>query len=83
MDATPFYAESGGQVGDTGTLTFNDESIEVIDTKKENNLIIHFTDQLPATIDAHVVAKVNRTIRRSTEAHIVQRIYYMQLCAKY
>jgi len=56
---TPFYAESGGQVGDTGILEFGDESIPVTDTKKENNLIIHFTETLPANIAADVTAKIN------------------------
>ena len=56
---TPFYAESGGQVGDTGVLEFGDETIAVTDTKKENNLIIHFTETIPANITADVTAKIN------------------------
>ena len=56
---TPFYAESGGQIGDTGVLEFGDEVIAVTDTKKENNLIVHFTDTLPANIAADVTAKIN------------------------
>ncbi len=56
---TPFYAESGGQIGDTGILEFGDEVITVTDTKKENNLIVHFTDSLPANIAADVTAKIN------------------------
>ena len=69
LEATPFYAESGGQVGDTGTLQFAGEEIEVYDTKKENNLIIHFTDRLPFAIEGEVLAKVNLPVRKSTEAH--------------
>jgi alanyl-tRNA synthetase len=56
---TPFYAESGGQVGDTGVLIFGEEIIDVTDTKKENNLIIHFTDKLPSNLHAEVTAKVD------------------------
>ncbi|HRP55975.1 alanine--tRNA ligase [Agriterribacter sp.] len=59
LETTPFYAESGGQVGDTGTLQFGDEKIAVTDTKKENNLIIHFTGKLPSDIALPVVASVN------------------------
>lgn len=63
---TPFYAESGGQVGDTGTLVFRNESITVTDTKKENNLIVHFVDKLPANIDTPVKAEINRPNRLNT-----------------
>jgi alanyl-tRNA synthetase len=69
LAATPFYAESGGQVGDTGVLKFNGSSIDVIDTKKENNLIIHFTTELPTNIEGSVVAKVNTSSRKNISAH--------------
>lgn len=69
LEATPFYAESGGQVGDTGTLDFEGEIVAVTDTKKENNLIIHFTDSLPANIQAAVMAKVDGNRRQSTAIH--------------
>jgi alanyl-tRNA synthetase len=69
LAATPFYAESGGQVGDTGTLHFGQETIVVTNTKKENDLIIHFTDQLPSSINAPLVAKVNAERRKSISVH--------------
>ena len=69
LDNTPFYAESGGQVGDTGTLQFGEETIAVTNTKKENDLIIHFTDTLPATINTTVTAKVNAARRKSIAVH--------------
>ena len=69
LETTPFYAESGGQVGDTGVIEFNGSSVEVIDTKKENNLVIHFTAELPATIEGAVVAKVNTNNRKNISAH--------------
>ncbi|PKP17600.1 MAG: alanine--tRNA ligase [Bacteroidetes bacterium HGW-Bacteroidetes-23] len=66
LDNTPFYPEGGGQVGDKGTLISANESIEIIDTKKENNLILHFAKQLPENLNATFVAKVNTDLRTST-----------------
>jgi len=66
LDNTPFYPEGGGQVGDKGTLVSANETIEIIDTKKENNLILHFAKQLPENIKAGFVAKVNTDLRTST-----------------
>lgn len=56
---TPFYAEMGGQVGDTGVLQFGEETIQVLDTKKENDLFIHFVNKLPNDIAAPVTAKID------------------------
>ncbi|AOZ99851.1 alanine--tRNA ligase [Flavobacterium commune] len=66
LDATPFYPEGGGQVGDKGTLVSANETIEIIDTKKENNLILHFTKKLPENVNASFVAKVNTDLRAAT-----------------
>lgn len=66
LHQTPFYAESGGQVGDTGVLVFDDEQIEVTDTKKENDVIIHFVNTLPQNIGATVTAKIDREKRLYT-----------------
>ena len=66
LDNTPFYPEGGGQVGDKGTLVSANESIEIIDTKKENNLISHFAKQLPENVTANFVAQVNTDLRSST-----------------
>ena len=69
LDTTPFYAESGGQVGDTGSLQFGNDIIAVTNTKKENDLIIHFTDSLPAAIDELVIATVNAERRNEITGH--------------
>ncbi len=63
LENTPFYAESGGQVGDKGYLRFGDERIIVTDTKKENDLVIHFVDSLPADITQTVLAVVDESLR--------------------
>lgn len=59
LNRTPFYAESGGQVGDTGVLEAYGKSIQITDTQKENNLIVHFCDKLPENPEAQFVARVN------------------------
>ncbi|WP_396141984.1 alanine--tRNA ligase [Flavobacterium sp.] len=66
LDNTPFYPEGGGQVGDKGILVSANETIDIIDTKKENNLILHFAKQLPENVNASFVAKVNTDLRTST-----------------
>jgi alanyl-tRNA synthetase len=59
LNTTPFYAESGGQVGDTGWLEFGDTTIEVTDTKKENDLIVHFVNELPNEINGNLTARID------------------------
>jgi len=66
LDNTPFYPEGGGQVGDKGALVSANDTIDIIDTKKENNLILHFAKQLPENLEAAFVAKVNTDLRTST-----------------
>ncbi len=67
LDKTPFYAESGGQVGDAGTIENINEKINITDTRKENGVIIHFCDKLPENMETSFVAKVNRSKRIFTE----------------
>ncbi len=68
LDKTPFYAESGGQVGDKGELVFpNGEIIEVTDTKKENGLIVHFSDILPSTPADALTAMIDHARRAAIE----------------
>jgi len=69
LEVTPFYAESGGQVGDTGELIINNEKLRVTDTKKDNDLIIHFTDSIPSDLSGEVIAKVDAIKRQHTELH--------------
>ncbi|MDR5589427.1 alanine--tRNA ligase [Christiangramia sp. SM2212] len=70
LDKTPFYPEGGGQVGDKGVILSSDgEAIEVVDTKKENNQIIHFTKKLPKNTEADFKALVNSSERSNTASN--------------
>ena len=76
FNLTPFYPEGGGQVGDTGILYSDNETVEILDTKKENNLIVHFCTELPKNTSAKFVAKVdidkrNRTANNHTATHLL------------
>jgi alanyl-tRNA synthetase len=67
LASTPFYPEGGGQIGDTGYLWDGRERIAVLDTKRENNLIVHFTTAIPEVPEAPVKAVVDAAARRDTE----------------
>ena len=67
FDRTPFYGEGGGQAGDKGSLVCGDEKVIVFDAKKENNLIVHLVESLPADPSATFVAMVDESKRRRTE----------------
>ena len=69
LDKTPFYAESGGQVGDTGVLVSEYETIEIVDTKKENNLPIHIAKTLPVHPEAPMMACVDVEKRAACAAN--------------
>ncbi len=67
FNQTPFYPEGGGQIGDSGYLLHANEKIAIYDTKKENNLIIHFLQTLPENLNAEFTAIVDKEKRRLTE----------------
>lgn len=66
FNITPFYAEAGGQVGDTGYIEYNGEKISIFDTKKENNLIIHYANKLPENPKVAFKAVVSESKRKAT-----------------
>ena len=66
---TPFYAEGGGQVGDVGCLSYGEEKLYVVDTKKENNVIVHFTEELPKDVTASFKATVDSQTRELSESN--------------
>ena len=69
LDKTPFYAEMGGQVGDRGVICSEYETIDIIDTKRENNLPVHIAKTLPAHPEAPFMACVDVDLRRASEAN--------------
>lgn len=69
LDQTPFYGESGGQRGDKGWLEIAGEKVKVLDTLKENDLIIHIVDKLPTQPEAPVLAQVDPKLRAATSAN--------------
>ncbi len=69
LSKTPFYAEMGGQVGDSGWLVSGDEKIEIYDTKRENGQAVHLSKTLPSDVEAKFEAKINKKARLATECN--------------
>jgi len=69
LNRTPFYAEMGGQVGDSGWLITDEEQINITDTKRENNLAVHLTDKLPKDVTAVFIARIDTKNRTATECN--------------
>ena len=69
LSNTPFYAEMGGQVGDSGVLVSDEETVEILDTKKENNLAVHIAKQLPSDVTATFTATINIENRQATSCN--------------
>jgi len=79
LDRTPFYPEGGGQVGDQGWLVQGDDQVEVLDTKRENQLIVHFTKTLPKNVEVALTAQVDSTrrgltARNHTATHLLHHV---------
>ncbi len=69
LDQTTFYAESGGQVGDSGEFKIQNSKVKIVDTKKENDLIIHFAESVPEDMSGEVIAKVDAIRRKDITLH--------------
>src|SRR5690606_10375214 len=69
LTQTPFYPEGGGQIGDSGIFDFGHEQIQILDTQKENGIIVHLSEQLPTNPQASFKAKVDSDKRRLTQAN--------------
>jgi alanyl-tRNA synthetase len=80
LDSTPFYPEGGGQVGDKGFLKTANDTIDIIDTKKENNLILHITKKLPSDVNTSFKAVVNKELRDlSSSNHTATHLLHQAL----
>lgn len=80
FDHTPFYGESGGQIGDRGAITSDTESVNIVDTVKENNLIIHIAEKLPVDVHAHFTARIDKQARLATASnHSATHLLHMAL----
>jgi alanyl-tRNA synthetase len=80
LNRTPFYAESGGQVGDIGVLEGNGETVNILDTQKENNLIVHTADKLPADTGLTFTARVKKDRRKNiTKNHSATHLMHAAL----
>ena len=69
LDQTPFYAEMGGQVGDRGTLSSADETIEIFDTKRENGMAVHLSKRIPQNVEATFIAAIDKDSRLATSCN--------------
>ena len=84
FNLTPFYPEGGGQIGDIGQISNSSENIHIIDTKKENNLIIHISEELPKNISNDFTAKVdsehrNSSSRNHSATHLLHHVLREEL----
>ena len=80
LSQTPFYPEGGGQIGDKGYLQSETERIDIFDTKKENDLIVHYTTKLPSDLNATFSAVINTERRKATERnHSVTHLVHAAL----
>jgi alanyl-tRNA synthetase len=80
LNQTPFYPEGGGQIGDTGLLSFDKEEIRVIDTKKENNLIYHIVERLPSDISLSCLVSIDLDRREAiSRNHTATHLLHAQL----
>ncbi|MAX68754.1 MAG: alanine--tRNA ligase [Flavobacteriales bacterium] len=84
FNLTPFYPEGGGQIGDIGQISNSSEKIQIIDTKKENNLIIHISEELPKNISNDFIARVdsehrNSSSRNHSATHLLHHVLREEL----